>query len=226
MDRMPGHRIVVEMDRYGEPVRIIRRHSTSRHGHHQHRNWLDERADITNGELDSMRERERQLAEANDAFSRENHNLKASLAQAERTIRHHDGVEAQLRSNIQSLAVENGDLRRSLEAYRRIAENHQATTAELRRNITRLEKENTSLAAQVEQLGKDLKNAVNDRVRALTEEITKWRRKWEALDHQYERIRASCNAYIHENEDLKERNAILLRRNDTYLTILKRHHLI
>lgn len=225
-DRMSGHRIVVDTDRYGQPVRIIRRHSTSYRGHHKHHHWGDERADITNGELADMRERERLLAEANEAFARENHNLKASLDQAERTIRHHNGVEAQLRSNIQSLAVENGDLRRSLEAYRNIEERHRAKTTELRHKITRLENDNSGLGARIRQLTKELKEALDDRARTLTEEVAKWRRRWEDLDRRYAKMGANLDAYIKENDDLREENAILLRQNDSYRSILRRHHLI
>lgn len=225
-DRMPGHRVVVETDRHGQPVRLIRRHSTSHHGHHHHNHWGDERADITNAELADMRERERLLLEANDAFSRENHNLKVNLDQAERNIRRHLGVDAQLRSNIQSLAVENGELRRSLEAYQNIEERHQARTTELRHKVTRLENENEGLRGRIRQLTKDLKEAVDDRVRTLTEEVTKWRRRWEDLDRRYRKIGVNLDAYIKENHGLKEENAILLRQNDSYKSILRRHHLI
>jgi len=223
---MPGHRIIVERDRHGQPVRIIRRHSTSHHGHHHHHHWDDERADITNGELANMRERERLLLEANDAFARENQILKANLEQAERNIRHHLRVEAQLRSNVQSLAVENGDLRRSLEAYQNIEQRHQAKTTELRHKITRLENENEGLRGRIRQLTKDLRDALDDRVRSLTEEVTKWRRRWEDLDRRYAKIGVNLDEYIKENHELKDENAILRRQNDSYKSILRRHHLI
>ncbi|OIW27331.1 hypothetical protein CONLIGDRAFT_645611 [Coniochaeta ligniaria NRRL 30616] len=222
---MPGHRITVETDRHGQPVRIIRRHSGSHHGHHHH-HWDDERADITNGELANMRERERLLLEANDSLARENHNLKVSLDQAERNIHRHRLVEGQLRSNVQSLAVENGDLRRSLEAYQNIEERHQAKTKELRHKITRLENENEGLRARIRELTNHLREAVDDRVRSMKEEINKWRRLWEDLDRRYTKISVNLDAYIKENRDLKEENAILLRQNDSYKSILRRHHLI
>lgn len=223
---MPGHRIVVETDRHGQPVRIIRRHSTSHHGHHHHHHWDEERADITNGELANMRERERHLLEDNDRLTRENHILKANLDQAERTINHHLRVEAQLRSNINSLAVENGDLRRSLEAYQDIEERHRARTKELRHKITRLENENEGLRARIRELTNHLREAVDDRVRSLTEEVVKWRKLWEDLDRRFARMRDNLDAYIKDNRDLKEENAILLRQNDSYKSILRRHHLI
>lgn len=222
--RMPGHRIVVETDRHGQPVRIIRRHSASHHGHHHHHHWDDERADITNGELANMRERERLLMEANDSLARENHNLKVNLDQAERNINRHLRVEAQLRSNIQSLAVENGDLRRSLEAYQNIEERHQAKTKELRHKITRLENENEGLRVRIRELTNRLREAVDERVRSLTEEVVKWRRRWEDLDRRYTKIGVNLDAYIKENHDLKQENDILLRQNDSYKSILRRHH--
>jgi chromosome segregation ATPase len=224
--RMPGHRIVVETDSHGEPVRIIRRHSSSHHGRHHHRHWDDERADITNGELANMRERERLLLEANDSLARENHNLKVNLDQAERSIHRHQRVEAQLRSNVQTLAVENGDLRRSLEAYQNIEDRHQAKTQELRHKITRLENENEGLRVRIRELTNHLREAVDDRVRSLREEINKWRRRWEDLDRRYTKVGANLDAYIKENQDLKEENAILLRQNNSLKSILRRHHLI
>jgi chromosome segregation ATPase len=173
-----------------------------------------------------MRERERLLVEANQAFARENQNLKASLDQAETNIRYHLRVETQLRANIQSLAVENGDLRRSLEAYRNIEERHQAKTTELRHKIARLENENEGLRARIRQLTKDLRDAVDERVRTLKEQVAKWTRLYEDLERRYSKLRVNLDDYIKENSDLKDENAILVRQNDNYRTILRRHHLI
>ncbi|KAB5582526.1 hypothetical protein GE09DRAFT_271169 [Coniochaeta sp. 2T2.1] len=229
---MPGHRIVVETNRHGEPVRIIRRHSTSvhhspgHHHHHHHHDWDDERADITNGELAAMRERERLLMEANDRLAADNHSLKVNLDRAERDLHHHRRVDAQLRSNIQSLAVENGDLRRSLEAYQNIEERHQAKTKELRHKVTRLENEKDGLLRRIRELTGQLRDAVDERVRSLTEEVSKWRKRWEDLDRRYVRLGVNLDEYIKENAELKEENAILMRQNDSYKAILRRHRLI
>lgn len=226
--RMPGHRIVVETDGHGQPVRIIRRHSTSHHehSHHHHHHWDDERADITNGELAIMRERERLVLEAHDRLARENHSLKVNLDQAEQNVRRHRAAEAQLRSNVQTLAVENGDLRRSLEAYQNIEERHRDRTKELRHKVTRLENENDGLRTRIRELTRELKDRVDDRVQTLTEELGKWRRRWEDLDRRYSQLRTNLDAYIKDNDYLKEENGILGRQNESYKSILRRHHLI
>ena len=173
-----------------------------------------------------MRERERLLVEANGNFARENHNLKANLDVAEQNLRRYQNREIQLRSNVEHLAVENGNLRRSLEAYQNIEERHRDRTKELRHKVTRLENENEGLRTRIRELTRELREGVDDRVRTLTEEMGKWKRRCEDLDRRYQQMRTNLDSYIKDNGYLKDENAILGRQNDNYKSILRRHHLI
>ncbi|KAL1848149.1 hypothetical protein VTK73DRAFT_10179 [Phialemonium thermophilum] len=117
--RMTGSRVYIERDSCGNPRWIIRRHSHSYHRHHHpHRDWADERAHITNGELEKLKQRERELFEANDALVRENESLKANLRAAEDELQRHRTWVAELQQQVRQLTTENADLRRCLEEER------------------------------------------------------------------------------------------------------------
>lgn len=227
---MPGRRICIETDPCGNPRWIVRRHS---HHSHHHRHWGDERAHITNEELAAMRERERELREANEALTRENHILKANLRAAEHDLRQHRTWVAQLQNQVRYLETENADLRRSLESHSGGDERHRKEVRELRKKNTRLENENESLTANIRDLTRKLCESVDDRVRklthnvnALTREISEWRRRYDDLDRRYRRLCDNMDDYIASNDRLTQENRELRQTIGTYERILRRHHLI
>jgi regulator of replication initiation timing len=230
---MPGRRVVVETDSHGYPVKVVRRHSHhgEHHHHHPHLPHLphlhwDHHADITPDELATLRERERILTEANQVLHRENQHLKSNLHAAETDLRHHRSAVASLQANVRSLAVENGELRRSLESYQGIEERHKAADRVLRNKNTRLENDNAILRERIRDLGREVKEGIDERVRVLKEEVAGWARRWEDLDRRLRRMRGNLDEFIRRNEDLGLENSALRRANTLLERRLARHRLL
>jgi len=180
-----------------------------------------------------MRERERNLREANEALTRENHVLKANLRTAEHDLRQHRAWVTQLQHQVRHLETENAELRRSLEGHTGVDERHRREMRELRHKNTRLENDNEGLTSRIRELTRKLRESVDDRVRRLTEEVNEltrqvneWHRRYEDLDRRYRRLRQNLDDYVLRNERLNKENCELRKTIGAYERILRRHDLI
>jgi chromosome segregation ATPase len=214
---MTGNRIYIGTDRAGHLRWVARR----RHSYSSHTHWGDDRANITNAELEAMRERERDLRDANAALTRENLTLKANLHAVEQDLRQSRNSVTELRQQVRRLAQENAELRRSLEAGGGSAERREIR--ELRHRNSRLEKENDSLTRRVRELTREMQDAIDNRVRDLLRQISDWRRRYEDLDRRHQRMRENLDAYVLRNDRLANENEVLRRRIESYEDLLRRY---
>jgi chromosome segregation ATPase len=179
-----------------------------------------------------MRDRIRQLEEANSILHRENASLKSSLNGAESDLRHQRETITALQINVRNLAVENGDLRRSLEAYESHSSQHKDHERELRLKLarvesdnsalrdrnSRLETENKVLRDRIQGLIREVKEGIDERVKELGREVKEWRRRWEDSERRLGRMRGNWDIVLREREDLRIENSALRRAN----TLLER----
>jgi hypothetical protein len=153
-----GHRVFIDVP---SPPRSPRRAHYRRHSL-----TLDERpAYVFRDDLDMMQERENGLRVANDTLQRHNQILKGQLQGKEKTIRDQQAW-------IDQLEVENHELRRSLESNSDVDSRRETKIRDLRRKNTKLEAENDSLKMRVREVLRIAKEATDDRVRQLKDEVS------------------------------------------------------
>jgi chromosome segregation ATPase len=170
-----------------------------------------------------MWDRERNLA-------RENDTLKADLQTATYAIRRYQAGYQQQRRTNQTLVVENQELRRLLESNGDSEERQREATRDLRHRNTRLQNENDGLKGRIQQLTQRLRDAVDDRIRELKENVADltaqigvWRRQHEDLERRYQRMRTNLDEHVRTNDRLRRENDVLRRRNSDYERILDRN---
>ncbi len=191
---MPGHRVFIENRVTGLPP-LIRVNSQ-----HVSRN---ERVKVSREDLSDMLERERILKDQIESQNRQIHSLKTQLHAANANL-YQAGVEKQ------HLVQENYGLRRSLESSSDTEGRQANKMKELRHKNTRLETDNESLRTRIRELGRQVGQAVDERIRALSAEISRWRRRYEDLDRRHkdldrrhERLRENLDSYAAENANLR-----------------------
>ncbi|KAK1755482.1 hypothetical protein QBC47DRAFT_190108 [Echria macrotheca] len=85
---------------------------------------------------------------------------------------------------------------------------------DLRRTIFRLEAEGETLKARIRELVRQIREATDDRVFSLREEVSEWRRRYEDTERRLRRLRENLDDHIEANQRLTRENEIL-RRNST-----------
>jgi len=208
---MPGHGHRVFIDVPSPPRSPHRAH------YRRHSLTLDERpAFIFRDDLDVMQERENGLRVANDSLQRHNQVLRGQLQSKEKAIRDQQAW-------IDQLELENHELRRSLESNSDVESRRETKLRELRKKNTRLETENDSLKTRVREVLRLAKDATDDRVRQLKDEVLEWRRRYEDIDRRLKRLRENLDDHIEANQRLTSENE-LLRRNLEIEERLRRRH--
>jgi chromosome segregation ATPase len=178
---------------------------------------LDERpAYIFRDDLDMMQERENGLRVANDTLQRHNQILKGQLQGKEKTIRDQQAW-------IDQLELENHELRRSLESNSDVDSRRETKIRDLRRKNTKLETENESLKMRVREVLRIAKEATDDRVRQLRDEVAEWRRRYEDQDRRIKRLRDNMDDHIAANERLTSENESLRRKLEVEERLRRRH---
>ncbi|KAK0626806.1 hypothetical protein B0T14DRAFT_421343 [Immersiella caudata] len=206
---MPGHRVFIDVP---SPPRSPRRSHYRRHSL-----TLDERpAFVYRDDLDMMQEREHGLRTANDTLQRHNQVLKSQLQGKEKTIRDQQAW-------IDQLELENHELRRSLESNSDVDSRRETKIRDLRRKNTKLEAENDSLKTRVREVLRIAKEATDDRVRQLKDEVTEWRRRYEDQDRRIKRLRENMDDHIAANERLTSENESLRRKLEVEERLRRRH---
>ena len=159
-----------------------------------------------------MHERDQGLRAVNETLQQHNLVLKSQLQLKEKTIRDQEVW-------IERLRLENHDLRRSLESNSDGEGRRENKIRDLRKKNQRLEGENDSLKARVRELLRLAKEATDDRVRLLKDEvftlnnqIKEWRRRYEDVDRRLKRLRENLDDHIEANQRLTGENE-MLRRN-------------
>ncbi|KAK4223227.1 hypothetical protein QBC38DRAFT_373533 [Podospora fimiseda] len=161
-----------------------------------------------------------------DALLRENHILKLQLRDQEEDLRAH-------RTWAEQLSRDNTELRRSLESNSDSEAKRSSKLREARKTIVKLESENSTLSAQVRDLGRKLKEAIESKTRVavaevenLKAEIQVWRRRHEDVTRRYDRMRGNVDGYVEENAQLKQENEELRRENRelTERVAIRRRH--
>jgi chromosome segregation ATPase len=204
-----GHRVFIDLP---SPPRSPRRAHYRRHSL-----TLDERpAYIFRDDLDMMQERENGLRVANDTLQRHNQILKGQLQGKEKTIRDQQAW-------IDQLELENHELRRSLESNSDVDSRRETKIRDLRRKNTKLETENESLKMRVREVLRIAKEATDDRVRQLRDEVAEWRRRYEDQDRRIKRLRDNMDDHIAANERLTSENESLRRKLEVEERLRRRH---
>jgi chromosome segregation ATPase len=204
-----GHRVFIDVP---SPPRSPRRAHYRRHSL-----TLDERpAYVFRDDLDMMQERENGLRVANDTLQRHNQILKGQLQGKEKTIRDQQAW-------IDQLEVENHELRRSLESNSDVDSRRETKIRDLRRKNTKLEAENDSLKMRVREVLRIAKEATDDRVRQLKDEVAEWRRRYEDQDRRIKRLRDNMDDHIAANERLTSENESLRRKLEVEERLRRRH---
>jgi chromosome segregation ATPase len=204
-----GHRVFIDLP---SPPRSPRRAHYRRHSL-----TLDERpAYISRDDLDMMQERENGLRVANDTLQRHNQILKGQLQGKEKTIRDQQAW-------IDQLELENHELRRSLESNSDVDSRRETKIRDLRRKNTKLETENESLKMRVREVLRIAKEATDDRVRQLRDEVAEWRRRYEDQDRRIKRLRDNMDDHIAANERLTSENESLRRKLEVEERLRRRH---
>jgi len=215
-----GHRVFIEVP---SPPRSPRRH------YRRHSLSLDERpAYIFQEDLDIMQEREHGLRDVNDSLQRHNQILKGQLQAKEKTIRDQTAW-------INQLDAENRELRRSVESSS--DSENRAKIRDLRKKNTKLETENDTLKLRIRDLLRIAKDATDDRVQQLKEELSTfgkqvvdWRRNYEDLERQhqdldrrYKRMRQNLDEHLDTIQQLTNENDRLRRNADAEDRSRRRH---
>ncbi|KAK4453733.1 hypothetical protein QBC34DRAFT_192300 [Podospora aff. communis PSN243] len=204
-----GHRVFIDLP---SPPRSPRRAHYRRHSL-----TLDERpAYIFRDDLDMMQERESGLRVANDTLQRHNQILKGQLQGKEKTIRDQQAW-------IDQLELENHELRRSLESNSDVDSRRETKIRDLRRKNTKLETENESLKMRVREVLRIAKEATDDRVRQLRDEVAEWHRRYEDQDRRIKRLRDNMDDHITANERLTSENESLRRKLEVEERLRRRH---
>ncbi|KAK0705077.1 hypothetical protein B0H67DRAFT_498686 [Lasiosphaeris hirsuta] len=205
---MPGHgrRVYIETVRPRSPHHTpYRRHSLS-----------ETSSFVFRDEFDDMQERE-------NALLRQNHILQAQIQVKDRELT--------------ALDRENQELRRSLESSSDIESRQGQKMRDLRKKNVRLENENGRLESEndglkirIRELIRKLKDATDERVRILKEEVgslnnqvAEWRRRYEDVDRRLKRLRENLDDHIETNRSLAAENEAL-RRNLELEERLRRRH--
>ncbi|KAK2071876.1 hypothetical protein P8C59_006265 [Phyllachora maydis] len=159
---------------------------------------------ITVEELDSMRERERQLEAKVERLQAENSTLKWSLHVGAYDVRQLQALDVQLQENVRRLRHARDSMAAADERLRREAR-------VLGDRNTRLKQENDTLATRIRDLSRQVLEAVDGRVQSLREDTRHNRNlilRWcnatglvYAQDHRQIRIEPrapACRARFHE----------------------------
>ncbi|KAK3320783.1 hypothetical protein B0T19DRAFT_444597 [Cercophora scortea] len=213
-----GHRVYIETD--GESSPHFTRPKSPHHQHHRHhRRYSDEF--VFRDDLDRMQDRERELRSSYDQVYRQNQSLKLDLQTKTRDLEQH-------KIWVQQLQRENKSLRESLDSNSDVESRYESKVRELRKSKAAAESENSQLKHRIRQLTSSLKDAYENRIRpmkeqisVLTKEVADWRRRHDDAERRMDRMRANLNQYVADNETLKEEVA-LLRQANTILERMKR----
>lgn len=181
---------------------------------------------ITVEELDSMRERERQLEAKVERLQAENSTLKWSLHVGAYDVRQLQALDVQLQENVRRLRHARDSMAAADERLRREAR-------VLGDRNTRLKQENDTLATRIRDLSRQVLEAVDGRVQSLREDVAAWRRRHDDVERRYSRMRDNLDGYIAALKKEQERNAISERTNaalekqaSLYRRALRRHGII
>lgn len=184
------------------------------------------RMKITVEELDSMRERERQLEAKVERLQAENSTLKWSLHVGAYDVRQLQALDVQLQENVRRLRHARDSMAAADERLRREAR-------VLGDRNTRLKQENDTLATRIRDLSRQVLEAVDGRVQSLREDVAAWRRRHDDVERRYSRMRDNLDGYIAALKKEQERNAISERTNaalekqaSLYRRALRRHGII
>ncbi|KAK1761109.1 hypothetical protein QBC47DRAFT_21765 [Echria macrotheca] len=210
---MPAHRVFIDVNRSTTPPPLVLRPRSPRTpprsprniSYRRHSLGYDDRPAFTiRDDLDIMQDRDHGLRAANDSLLRHNHVLKTQIQTKERTIREQQAL-------IEQLELENLELQRNLESNSDVEGRRENKIRELRKKNTRLESENENLTKRIRELVRQVREATDDRVRLLKEELMDWRRRCEDVERRLKRLRENLNEHIDTNRQLTIENERLAR---------------
>jgi len=164
-----------------------------------------------------MADREHGLRANNDSLLRHNHVLKTQLQAKEKKIRDQEAL-------IQQLELDVLELQRNLENSSDVENRRESKIRELKKKNARLETENESLTRRVRELMRLARDAADDRVRLLKEEVVSWRRRYEDAERRMGRLRENLDEHIDSNRRLTIQNEQLVRDLEVEERLRRRHH--
>lgn len=158
---------------------------------------------------------------------REDNNLRAAK---ESLLRHNLALTSQLKSKnktiqeqqdlIEQLERENHELRRSLDTSSEDSR-RETKIRDLKKKNARLEADNEKLTTRLREAIRLAKDAADDRVRllrdevsSLTSQISEWRRRYDDADRRLKRLRENMDDHIDANRKLTTENNRLANENE------------
>jgi hypothetical protein len=165
---------------------------------------------------------EKPIRQDNSRVHRQDHCAKAALEAADRDLeaqaREIQSLRAQL-NQLTSMARENQELRLSVGGIDEIEARYKWQNMELQHNNARLKHENEGLKMRIRDLTRNIKEAVDERVTLMENEIhtlgvdvSTWRRRHEDVNRRYERLRGNMETQMEANSRLKDENEALRTR--------------
>ncbi|KAK5662871.1 hypothetical protein OQA88_6282 [Cercophora sp. LCS_1] len=210
-----GHRVYIDVPipRSITPPLVFRPRSPRtppRSPHHYRRHSLsleEPRPFVIREEM--YQEREDNLRAAKESLLRHNIALKAQLQSKEQKIRDQQSI-------IDQLDRENHELRRSLDSSSDADSRRETKIRDLKKKAARLEADNETLKTRIRDAIRLAKEATDDRVRLLKDELStlskqvgEWRRRYDDADRRLKRLRENMDDHIDANRKLTSENARL-----------------
>lgn len=231
---MPGHghhRVYIETTGGGGGGGGIPLRPRSPHpGLHYRRHSIDERdrpppfmVREVRDEYDIMQNSGESLRTVNANLARQNNILSAQVQMKSQELQEQKEWSARL-------DIENQELRRSLESSSDVEGRRENKIRDLKRKNKQLEGDNEGLKARIRELLRIARDATDDRVRLLKDEllsrdkeIIEWRRRYDDVDRRLVRLRENMDDHIEVNQRLAADNELLRRRLEPEERLSRRH---